>query len=158
MVRVDAASRAEVVLRHACIEPINGQRIFAGVERDAAGVGGHRYRTAHPAVRAGAAAGSAKAVGQFHAEAHRATVACRFHFPFFIPLHRQAPNLPKVLLRRIWRRQRYHIEWAVVHHTKPARSMSAVGHEPPRSLVLVAAEVPHKADTNSDDQRSLQAY
>ena len=31
MVRVDAAPRAEVVLRRAGIEPVNSQRLFAGV-------------------------------------------------------------------------------------------------------------------------------
>ena len=49
MVRVDAAPRAEVVLRRAGIEPVNSQRLFAGVERDAADVGRHCHRAAHPA-------------------------------------------------------------------------------------------------------------
>jgi hypothetical protein len=42
-------------------------------------------------MRTGATAGGVEAIGQFHSEAHRTAVACRFHFPRFIRLHRQAP-------------------------------------------------------------------
>jgi len=38
-------------------------------------------------------------------------VARRLHFPSLICRHRQAPNLSKVLLQRVPRRQSYHIEW-----------------------------------------------
>ena len=51
MVRVDAAPRAEVVLRDAGIEPINRQRLFAGVERNPADIGRHCHRATHPAIR-----------------------------------------------------------------------------------------------------------
>src|SRR6516164_9916575 len=93
MVRVDAASRAEVVLRNAGIEPVFAQRLFTGLERNGAGGGRHRHRAAHPAIRAGAAAGGVQTVDQFHSEAHGAAVACRFHFRCFIFLHHQAPEL-----------------------------------------------------------------
>jgi hypothetical protein len=92
MMRVGAAPRAEVVLRHAGIEPVNGQRLFAGVERDAGDVGRHCHRAAHPAIRTGATAGGIESVGQFHSEAHGTAVTCRFHFPAFIRVHRQAPE------------------------------------------------------------------
>ena len=92
MVRVDAAPRAEVVLRRAGIEPVNSQRLFAGVERDAADVGRYCHRTAHPAIRTGATTGGVEAIGQFHSEAHRTAVACSFHFSGFFRLHHQAPQ------------------------------------------------------------------
>src|SRR5262245_3650979 len=93
MVRVDAAPRAEVVLRHAGIEPVNGQRLFAGVERDTADIGRYRDRAAHPAVRTDTAASGVESVGQFHSEAHGTAVACRPHLVIFIRLHRQVPEL-----------------------------------------------------------------
>jgi hypothetical protein len=70
MVRVDAAPRAEVVLRRAGIEPVTPQRLFAGVECDAADIGRHCHRAAHPAIRTGTAAGGVESVGQFHSKAH----------------------------------------------------------------------------------------
>ena len=93
MVRVDAAPRAEVVLRRAGIEPVNSQRLLAGVERDAADLGRHGHRAAHSAIRTGASASAVETVRQFHSEAHGTAVAYRFHFPCFIRLHRQAPEL-----------------------------------------------------------------
>jgi LPS sulfotransferase NodH len=39
------------VLRRAGIEPVNSQRFFAGVERDAADVGRHCHCATHPAIR-----------------------------------------------------------------------------------------------------------
>src|SRR5215831_4524124 len=102
MMRVDTAPRAEVVLRRARIEPVNSQRLFAGVERDAADVGRHCHRATHPAIRTGAATSGVKSVGQFHSEAHGTAVACRFHFPCFIRLHGQAPD-PALAVPAAWR-------------------------------------------------------
>src|SRR5215469_18266968 len=52
MVGVDAARRAEIVLRRPRIEAIEGQRLFAGLKRDVARIGRYRDRAARPAIGA----------------------------------------------------------------------------------------------------------
>src|SRR4249920_2490854 len=75
VVGVDAATRAEEVLRGAGVELVGGERVRAGEDLDPADRRRYRDRAAHAAIGAGAAPRGAKAVAQPGAEPHRAAVA-----------------------------------------------------------------------------------
>jgi hypothetical protein len=49
---IDAAFGTEVLLHHSSVESINGQDLFARVERDAFGFGANCYCSSHPAIGA----------------------------------------------------------------------------------------------------------
>ena len=96
-----------------CVGPVRPLLGHVGFEpdRNTANVGRHRHRAAYSAIRASAAAGGVEAVSQFHAEAHRAAVACRFHVLCFIRRHRPAPERRRRFPCDAFLAQSYHIEW-----------------------------------------------
>ena len=75
---VDATLGAEMVFRFACIEPVQGERIFTLRDFDVVQVGRNRYGSTHTAVRAVASPGSAQAIGQAQSKAHGSAMASSF--------------------------------------------------------------------------------
>jgi len=75
MMRVDPAFGAEEVLRRSSVETVTCQRVLTLQEPDPTQLCRDRYRAAHPAIGASAAADGIESVSELHFKANRAAMA-----------------------------------------------------------------------------------